>query len=41
MKRWSAVRVFGLMVAVGLIIFGSIDNVWRTVKFGLEKLNKG
>jgi len=41
MKKWSAVRVFGLMAALALIIFGSIDNVWRTVKFGLEKLTKG
>jgi len=29
--------VFGLMAAVALIIFGGVDNVWRTVKFGLEK----
>ena len=33
--------MFGLVAALALIIFGGIDNVWRTVKFGLEKLNKG
>jgi hypothetical protein len=37
MKKWSYIRIVGLLAAVVLIVFGGIDNTWRTVKFGLER----
>ena len=37
MQRWSIVRVVGLLTALVLIIFGGVDNVWRTMKFASER----
>ncbi len=33
-------RVLGLLTALVLIVFGGVDNVWRTVKFAGEKFFK-
>jgi len=38
MKKWTLVRVLGVVVAMGLIAFGSIGNILRTIKFALEKV---
>gem|GEM_PF-6028607 len=40
MKRIDLVKIIGLTVATVLIVFGSIENLWRSTKFGLEKLLK-
>ena len=40
MKKWTMVRVMGVVMAMGLIAFGSIGNVLRTIKFALEKVIK-
>ena len=41
MKKWSPLRIFGLLAAVALIVFGGVDNAWRTVKFALERFVRG
>jgi len=41
MKNWNWIRVAGLVSAVFLIAFGSLGNMLRTIKFGLEKIYKG
>lgn len=41
MKKWTLVRIMGMVAAMALIAFGSIGNVLRTIKFALEKVIKG
>ncbi|MGI5841401.1 MAG: hypothetical protein ACOX6N_04245 [Patescibacteria group bacterium] len=38
MKKWNFFRAIGLMAAVVLVLFGSIDNGWRTIKLALKGL---
>jgi hypothetical protein len=40
MYKVSWLKIAGLVAAIWLIIFGSVDNLWRTIRFGLEKLNQ-
>jgi len=40
MKKWTAIRLLGAVAAIGLIAFGSIDNLYRTIKFALERVIK-
>jgi len=40
MKKISWLKVAGFVVAVWLMVFGGVDNMVRTIRFGLEKLNQ-
>jgi len=35
------VKIVGFVVAIWLIVFGSVENVWRTIKFAFERMVKG
>jgi hypothetical protein len=38
MKKWTTIRVIGIVVALGLIAFGSAENLLRTVRFAIERV---
>jgi len=38
-KELSLVRVVGITAAAALIIFGSFQNFWRTVRFWWERID--
>ncbi len=40
MKKWNILRVVGVAGALVLITFGSFGNFFRTIKFGLARLNR-
>jgi hypothetical protein len=40
MKKWNALRVIGATGALILIVFGTLGNFFRTVKFGLAKISR-
>ncbi|MFA5828516.1 MAG: hypothetical protein WC841_04135 [Candidatus Shapirobacteria bacterium] len=40
MSRFTVLKVFCFFAAVGLIAFGSVENVGRTIKFAFEKFNR-
>lgn len=40
MKKWNPFRIIGVVGALILIVFGSIGNFVRTMKFGLAKLSQ-
>jgi hypothetical protein len=40
MQKWTLIRVVGLAAATVLIIFGSVSNIFRTVKFALERMTE-
>lgn len=37
MKKFGVVKMMGLVVAVGVVLFGGVGNLVRTVKFAGEK----
>jgi len=39
-KKYSFLKVLGILGATILIIFGSVDNIWRTLKLGWNKVAK-
>lgn len=39
-KKFNPIKFLGMMAAFFLIVFGSLDNVWRTVKMMAEKIRK-
>jgi hypothetical protein len=39
-RKINFVKMLGILGAVVLIIFGSVDNIWRTVKLAWGKVIK-
>jgi hypothetical protein len=39
-KKYSFIKVMGILGAAVLILFGSIDNIWRTAKLAWNKVIK-
>lgn len=39
-KKYNFFKVLGIVGAAILIIFGSLDNIWRTVKLAWNKITK-
>jgi len=39
-KKFNLIKFLGMMAAFFLIVFGSFNNVWRTVKIVIEKIRK-
>ena len=39
-KKFNLIKFLGMMAAFFLIIFGSFNNIWRTVKVILEEIKK-
>lgn len=39
-KKFNFVKMLGILGAVVLIIFGSVDNIWRTIKLAWYKVIK-
>jgi len=39
-KKYSLIKVLGIFGAAVLIIFGSFQNIWRTVKLAWNKVVK-
>ncbi|MFA6250676.1 MAG: hypothetical protein WC686_04220 [Candidatus Shapirobacteria bacterium] len=40
MRKIDWLKVAGLVMAVWLVIFGSVENLARTMKFSLEKFSR-
>jgi hypothetical protein len=39
-KKYGFLKILGILGATILIIFGSMDNIWRTMKLAWNKLVK-
>jgi len=39
-KSFNYLKIMGMLAAAVLIIFGSIDNIWRTTKLAWNKVVK-
>jgi hypothetical protein len=39
-KKYSLIKILGILGAAVLILFGSIDNIWRTMKLAWNKVIK-
>lgn len=39
-KKFNFVKILGILGAVVLILFGSADNIWRTIKLAWYKVIK-
>jgi len=39
-KKYSVLKVLGIVGAAVLIIFGSFQNIWRTIKLAWNKVVK-
>jgi len=37
-KKYNFIKVLGILGATMLILFGSIDNIWRTAKLAWNKV---
>jgi hypothetical protein len=40
MNKWNTFKVMGLAGAVVLIVFGSVGNLARTIKFGFVRIGQ-
>lgn len=38
-QKYSYLKILGILGAVFLIAFGSIDNIWRTMKLAWHKIS--
>lgn len=40
MKKWNILRIVGFVAALVLIVFGSLDNVMRSIRLVGERLKR-
>jgi len=37
-KKYGFIKMLGILGAAVLILFGSVDNIWRTIKLAWHKI---